>query len=339
VLVQDCANNETSQKYLFDFANALNREAEDCHYADKKNVFLINSAVPFEDGVLFSAYELGDGERYCSLYYIENGDITYHTLMSDCWSFNYTVFRNHTIAFGLSSEGTYGFGEGSLPDSVTVWFADGTTASQRFSNIPSKIVEGCEYFRQFGSGGYILVADGQTWIRDIKFYDKNGRERDDWRTYLKETDGEVYAWRDRAHEIWNYSIFNVMYGNDYGHEVNAVAPVRIYENGEELETEDFLLGNDIGLEYVWRNRNCYFYRGISKVHMASEIEIKGLRDGDDVLWVALDRDDGSTIQDYATLCSREAPAEKGNYMLIVRHNGSNFPVFENMYFTRCVRIV
>ena len=341
VLVQDYANNKTSRKYLNDFKNALYREPKTGNYVnfgDQEEVFLISAAVPFEDGVLICAYEMGGGETYCDLYYLEDGNITYRTLTSDCWSFNYTVFKNHTIAYGMSSEGEHGFGLGRLPESVAVQFADGTTATQRFSNIPYKSVEGWENCYEGSTDGYIFIANGQTWGKDIKYYDKDGRMRRDWRSYWKETGDEIYAWEGQSNQIWNFFIFNVMCRNDYRKAESAVTPVRICENGEEVETEKFLLDDSIGLEYVWRNRNCYF-RGISEVKKASEIWIKGLRDGDDVLWAALDRDDGSPIQDYATLCSREAPKKKGNYLLIVRHNGDHIPVFENMYYTKFVRIV
>lgn len=55
-----------------------------------------------DDGVLILAEFRGDGESHPELYYYEDGEILYSTVYSYAWGINYTVFKDHTILFGLS---------------------------------------------------------------------------------------------------------------------------------------------------------------------------------------------------------------------------------------------
>lgn len=55
-----------------------------------------------DDGVLILAEFRGNGESHPELYYYEDGEILYSTVYSYAWGTNYTVFKDHTILFGLS---------------------------------------------------------------------------------------------------------------------------------------------------------------------------------------------------------------------------------------------
>lgn len=83
VIVQDYANNETSTGILDEFADSINKEISCYENAEKylelsgKQQFIINAAVPFEEGALILGYSVYGSQEYCDLYYFENGQIIY----------------------------------------------------------------------------------------------------------------------------------------------------------------------------------------------------------------------------------------------------------------------
>ncbi len=346
VIVQDYANNETSATALEPFAKALNTELSLQEGADDRlalsgpEQFILNAAVPFEQGALICGHILVDGEDYTELYYIENGSIIYRTEYSECWSLNFTLFKDHTIAYGTS----IGWDNGVIMlDHVTAEFADGQTATQIFPNIPFISEK-----RGWADGivitdGYILVADGQTWVKDVEFYSDDGALYGDWRSELFDytVPGTVMqnVWAGQPNEIWTVYSYAPMRSNDTIVTLNDILgtdPLSVRANGHKAELHPFLLSELIGLEAVWRNNNSY--RSAVEVQLASDIGIQGLEDTDEVFWVSLDTDDGSCPPDYASLISSSPPDKAGNYCLLIHHDGNVALKHEAMYYVLFFRI-
>ncbi len=345
VIVQDYADNETSAAALKPFAKALNTELSLQEGADDRlalsgpEQFVLNAAVPFEQGALICGHTLSDGEVYTELFYFDNGSITYRTQNSDCWSLNFTLFKNHTIAYGTS----IGWDNGVVMlDYVTAEFADGQTVSQSFPNIPfvsekKGWADGIET-----TDGYILVADGQTWVKGIGFYSHDGALYDDWRSDLFSFSvlgsSKPYVWAGQPNEIWTVYSYAPMRSNDSIETVNEIIgtnPLTVRANGEEAVLHSFMLSEQLGVEAVWRNNNSY--RWAVEVSRASDIEIHGLEDNDEVFWVSLDADDGSSPPDYASLISSTPPDKAGKYSLLIHNNGIVLK-HQAVYFSLFVRL-
>ncbi|MGI5849865.1 MAG: hypothetical protein ACOX8Q_07355 [Christensenellales bacterium] len=341
VIVQDYAKNETSKRIIDTFAYALSEEVSLQENADYritisgKDVFMINACVPFEGGTLICGHILRDGEDYCKLYYFENGKITYGAQDSDIWSLNYTVFKDYTIAYGKS------LGWDDKQDKVTAEFANGQTVSQSFANIPFKSEKAGWKDGSIETNGYILVANGLTWIKNIEFYDKDGSIKDDWHSDMFHfnifNSGSAYVWNDQPGEIWTVYRYTQMLDKADRTIINEIVPLNIWINDENVEVEPFLINENIRIEYIWRNNNRY--RFAKEVKNISDIRIQGIQDDDEVIWVALDKDDGSPISDYTKICSNKAPAQKGNYCLIIRHNGDCVLKHEDMYFSMFIVLI
>lgn len=345
VIVQDYANNVTSMAALEPFAKALDAELCLQEGADERlalsgpEQFVLNAAVPFEQGALICGHTLVDGEDYTELYYIENGSIIYRTEYSECWSLNFTLFKGHTIAYGTS----IGWDNGVIMlDHVTEEFADGQTATQSFPNIPFVSEK-----RGWADGivttdGYILVDDGQTWVKDIGFYSHDGTLYDDWRSEL--FDGTTpdaitpFVWAGQPNEIWTVYSYTPMLNNDNTETIKETIgayPLTVRANGQEVVLRSFLLSEELGVEAVWRNNNSY--RWAVEVSHAADIDIQGLMGNDEVFWVSLDADDGSCPPDYKSLISSSPPDKAGNYCLLIHHDGVVLK-HQALYFALFVRI-
>ncbi len=326
VIVQDYANNETSMAALELFAKALDAELSAQEGANERlalsgpEQFVLNAAVPFEQGALICGHTLADGEDYTELYYIENGRITYRTEYSECWSLNFTLFKDHTIAYGTS------IGWDNGVNHVTAEFADGQTASQSFTNIPFISEK-----RGWADGvvitaGYILVADGQTWVKDIGFYSHDGTLFDDWRSelfgWIVLGSDTPFVWAGQSNEIWTVYSYTPMRSNDNTETIKEIIgsyPLAVRANGQEVVSRPFLLSEQLGVEATWRNNNSY--RWAVEVSHAADIDIQGLMENDEVFWVSLDADDGSCPPDYKSLISSSPPDKAGNYCLLIHHDG------------------
>ena len=341
VIVQDYANNETSLEVINLLADAINEEISNHDSAKKRldefgqDQFMINAAVPFEDGVLICGDTVRDGENYCNLYYFENGQIIYRTFDSDCWSLNYTVFKDHTIAYGKS----IGWDNGVImQDKVVAQFANGETSSHVFSNIPFKSEKEGWHDEEVITDGYILIADGQTWIENIEFYGKDGSVQNDWRSDLFVFD-ERDLWKGKSNKIWNAYCFTNMYTDEERAILYNQNPLYIIVNDVHIYFKTSLLSKEIGMEYIWRNNSYYLTSEIKDINDASEIEIIGLRDDYEVIWLNIDKDDGSHIADLNEIRLNEPPSQKGNYCLIVKHNYNQVFKDGELYFSMLVKIV
>ena len=347
VIVQDYANNETSAAALEAFTKALNMDISAQEGADDRlslsgpEQFVLNAAVPFEQGALICGHTLADGEDYTELYYIENGSIAYRTKYSECWSLNFTLFKDHTIAYGTS----IGWDNGVIMlDHVTAEFADGQTASQSFPNIPFiSEKRGCADGIVI-TDGYILVADGQTWVKDIGFYSQDGMLYDDWRSELFDCivlgSDTPFVWAGQPNEIWTAYAYAPMRSKEsqstWDEHITGTYPLTVRANGQEVVLRSFMLNEQLGVEAAWRNNNSY--RWAVEVSHAADIDIQGLADNDEVFWVSLDADDGSCPPDYASLISSNPPDKAGNYCLLIHHDGDTASKHVAKYYALFVRI-
>lgn len=338
VIVQDYANNKTSAKIFEAFADVINQEiagrekAEERLHSFGQDEFMIIAAVPFEDGVLICGDILSDGQDYCDLYYFEDDHIASRAMDSDCWSLNYTVFEGYTIAYGAS----IGWDNGVIMhDKVVAQFANGETARHNFSNIPFKSEKQGWHDEGVMTDGYILIAKGQTWVQNIEFYGKDGSVQDSWRSDLFAFD-DRHFWKEHS-TIWNTYWFTNMYSIDDVVTIQEITPIRLKIDGEQWYFNRMLLDEKIGMEYLWRNNNHLF--NLCEISNASQIEIEGLDHNDEMIWIDLEKDDGSPITDWRELQLDKAPTRKGNYCLVVRHNDQTVLKHSAMYFSIIIRIL
>lgn len=346
VIVQNYADNETSAAVLETFAKALNDEisrkegANDRLALSGPEQFVLNAAVPFEQGVLVCGHTLCDGEHYTELHYIENGSIAYRTQNSDCWSLKFTLFKNHTIAYGTS----IGWDNGVVMlDHVTAEFADGQTVTQSFPNIPFVSEKKGWADGIVTTDGYILVAEGQTWVKNIGFYSHDGTLYGDWRSqlidYIRSGSVTPFVWKGQPNEIWTVYSYIPMRSSEsistLAEHIIGSYPLTVRASGEQVVLQSFMLSDQLGVEAVWRNNNSC--RWAVEVSRAADIDIHGLEYNDEVFWVSLDADDGSSPPDYASLISSNPPDKAGNYCLLIHHDGIVLK-HQALYFTLFVRL-
>lgn len=337
VVVQDYSNTNTSKQVVNDFADVINEElaeldgSEDSLRWHGRKLFMINAAVPFEDGNLICGYTIMEGESYCNLYYFEDSSIKYRTFDSDVWSLNYTVFRGHTIAYGRSLR--WDNGKDIMQSKVNVQFANGQTVSNSFSNIP---FEDNEEWGEIDTDGYIAIADEQTWVKNIEFIGKSGEAENDWHSDLfKFTPPDL--WKDQPNEIWTVYRYNQMLSKDEMQKLWNQSPVRVFIDGEEIGTERFLIDELTNIEYIWRSNRNSNYNDVTKVNSVSNITFKGLDDKDELIWINLDEDNGSLEMCLDNLKLDAPPDKTGNYCLIIKHNGSFDLKNQNIFFSLFIR--
>jgi hypothetical protein len=146
----------------------------------------------------------------------------------------------------------------------------------------------------------------------------------------------AYVWEDQPNEIWTVYHYSPFFSDIDRAAHGSVPAISVLINGDEMETQRFLADDTQGLEVLWRNNNSYLFA--PEISSMSDIDIQGLSEGDEIIWVSLDRDDGSSPPDYAVLCSAEAPIQPGTYCLIIRHSGDAASEHQNLYFTLFVRL-
>lgn len=339
VVVKDYSNNDTSKQILNDFTDVINEELAEMAGSDDrlrwhgKKLFMIDASVPFEYGSLICGYIIMEGEAYCNLYYFEDSSIKYRTFDSDVWSLNFTVYRGHTIAYG----GFLGWHNGKviMQDKVNVQFANGQTVSNSFSNISFDYNDDSE---EVITDGYIAIADGQTWIENIEFIGNNGKVEDDWHSDLFKFT-LTYLWKDKPNEIWTVYRYNQMLSKDEMQKLWEQSPVSVFIDGEEIGAEHFLLDESINIEYIWRSNRNSNYNDVRKIKSVSDITIEGIDDKDEVIWIDLDKDDGSSEKCFDNLRLDTPPEEPGNYCLVIIHYGDNVLEHQDIYFSLFFRIV
>lgn len=222
-----------------------------------------------------------------------------------------------------------------MQDKVDVLFEDGQEVSYNFSNIPFQDNEECV---EIITDGYIAIASGQTWVKNIEFFGKSGEVEDDWHSDLFKF-GTPFIWRNQPNEIWNVYRYTQMLSEDEFQTLWNQSPVSVFIDGEEVRTERFMLDESIGIEYIWRSNKNINYSDVRKIKSISEITIEGLDDEDEVIWIDLDKDDGNLDVCFDKLKMDSPPEEPGNYCLIIKHNGDNNLQHQVIYFSLFIIIV
>lgn len=313
VIVQDYADNDTSKAVIDQLAFALNEEAAAREYNTAffgHEVFIIQAAIPFENGALICGRILHDGENPPELFYIENGQITHRTQSSDVWSLNYTVFKGHTIAYGSSLERWDN--ACIMQQRVSVQFANGESGSVVFGNRPYHNQKKHWDNAEVTTDGYILTANAHTWVQSLDFYGHDGRIDDECKMDLFDF-GRI--WAGQPNEAWNqYHFCEMLTQDEWDIILNTSSPdMRI--DGDSVMIERFLM-TEGDIAYIWRNSNAM--PSMYDVQDADKISFADIREDDALIWVALDQDDGSPDTDVNSLLSSSAPQQKGHYCVIVK---------------------
>lgn len=273
--------------------------------------FQLFAAEPFEEGaLLFAGYTID--QDFPELYYLE-GDKLYCAVGSEYFSLNYTVFRDHTISYGFTLDDA-----GSVNRSVkTVGsFANGETDE-------SLSCSGNGYWHR-----YILVADGQTWLSSIDFFDSEGGFVTDENSNQIGWNQDSYHWVGKPNEVWNVQRYTQMRDDtEYQHGL-----VLKYGGSWEYETEMHAFADDggAGIQYVWRSHNNLVNQGFAVP--AQEIFIKNLPSDAQIYWVDIERDDGKdeSIGELMERGGLLTPDEAGVYCLLVKANGFIHTLFINV---------
>lgn len=316
VVFQDYADTEASNLVLDDFAKVINLEiARQDPYQHRlkmfgRELFIINAAVSFDKGFLICGYILMEGESD-----------------SDCWSMNYTVFRDHTIAYGKSLGA-------AMQDKVLVYFADGQTVSCSLPNIP--FIDNEKWIGVL-TDGYIAIADGQTWIRNMESI---GRDCEIGNKHYSDmlSVSSLY-WKEENNQIWNIYRYTQMLSEDELKTLRELNPVSVSIADEVMRTERYLLNNETAKEYIWRSNNNVEYSKLKEIKSISEITIEGLDDKDEMFWIDLDKDDGSEKMCFDNLRLDTPTKKPGNYCLIIKHNGNSDLDNQDIYYSLFVIIV
>lgn len=212
-----------------------------------------------------------------------------------------------------------------------------------FPNIPSKgeierlqvDTDELSPCQKLVADGYILIADGQTWIKNIEFYGECGEVHNDWHSHIFNFDGRD-GWEGQRNEIWNtYNYVNMNTENDWNI-INEFMPIKVLVNGELNHIMPSIRYKQVGMEYIWRSNN--IFHKSAEVNDFSQIEIIGLHDNDEVIWIDIDKDEGSPITDYDKLKLDEAPKDKGNYCLIIKHSHEDI-IDADIYYSMLIRIL
>lgn len=266
--------------------------------------FQLFAAEPFEEGALLFAGYTRD-QDHPVLYYVE-GDKLFYTVGPEYFSLNYTVFKDHTVSYGITLAD-----EGDFKQSVKTLgtFANGA-AGEYISH------DNGDHFK-----GYILIAEGQTWLTSIEFFDSEGRFVTDEKSYQIGWNQDCYHWKGKPTEVWNVQRYTPM--NDitkYKYIVNRLMFRYGEAENEAAEMHAFASGG-AGIQYVWRSHNnlvnqCY-------AATSETIMIDNLPPGAQIYWVDIERDDG-TDEGVAELLVKgdlQTPDKPGAYCLIVKADG------------------
>jgi hypothetical protein len=326
-----CAGNETSTEYAPILINDPSLKSAG---SESELPFVIFAAVPFGDGALVLAGRAAD-QTFPALYYIHNGRIKAADKEGQYFYLNCTTYEGKTIYFGRMYEET---GGAAAATRVEAEFANGLKQSCSSGTLKS------EESNAGAAGGYILVADGDTWLADIAFYDQSGSLLSGRESVVSGMGLIVTGtgFPEGLELIKSQYYSQLLPPGVYPQYKNVV----ITAGGAAIETAHFY--GDVPPAFLWRNANNQAY---SKTIIAgSEYSVKvfppldefieyDLREdgeaiGEDagVFWFDTAADDG-TDKDYDEYLfqSVAAPETAGLYCVIIK--------YEECVYTALVRVV
>lgn len=304
VMPVDLVQNSLSEKYFPLLVKAYREslsEPDKAQAGGEEYPFQLFAIEPFENGVLLLAgYTIDQG--YSILYYMEEGKIISQASDSEYFSLNYTVYKNHTISYG------YTIDEGEKLAVKTM----GTFASGEVVERSSDVVE--NYKR-----GYILIADGQTWLSSIQFLDKDDRLVTDQNSNEIGWNQSSYHWMGKPTYVWNVQRYTQMLETPV-YQMDKYKPVIRYEDYEG-EMNVFAEDSSAGIQYVWRGHNNLWNE--METGPAESLAIDNLPDDAEVYWVNIEEDDGGSLGGKELLVKGDlqTPKTPGAYCLLVKAEG------------------
>lgn len=304
----DLVNNELSKKFFSALVKAYKstlKWPDNESFGRAEYPFSLFAIEPFEGGaLLFAGYT---ADSHPCLYYMEGNEVLAQITEAEYFSLNYTVFKNHTISYGIMLQSFNG------PDSVKVIgsFANGEVVERGSAN----------------QRGYILVASGQTWLSSIKFFDKYGNITEDERSGEIGWNQRYYHWKGKRTEIWNVQRYTQLLEkpkHEYNNNNNLM--IRFSNNDSEHEMNFFVDDPQAGWQYLWRGHNNLWNQCSGK---NLEISVNNLPENAQIYWVDIEKDDGSgnNISGLLVKGSLQPPKDPGSYCLIIRTGNLLYTMF------------
>jgi hypothetical protein len=314
IVPADLVDSHLSKQYfsaLVKHYKASIEEPDNTTYGLEGYPFQLFAIAPFENGALLLAGYTID-QDFPDLYYMEGEKVLFKVTEAEYFSLNYTVFKNHTISYGL----TLAEGESNRSVKTVGTFANGEVIERSSKPIGN-------YKR-----GYILIANGQTWLSSIKFFDQSGNFVTDETSDNIGWNESCYHWKDKPTEVWNVQRYTQMRNNTVDR--NAVNALVLRLGGDENENNEmhaFTDDGSAGIQYVWRSHN-NLNNGCA-VKSTQKIEIDNLPPDAEVYWVDIERDDGTdeNIADLLVRGDLQTPDKPGVYCLIVKADGMIHTLF------------
>lgn len=320
----DIADNETSRAYLPYLVKEAKRIQPDLEGSSSPYPFKLFAAVPFQGGALMLA-GTAISEDYPMLYYMVGEKVVAINYGAEYFSSNYTVFQGVTIAYGRMV-GVYTKNPYVYATGVKATFAGGQEVKAQ-SFVPDTLPD--------TQGGYILVADGETWLTGLEFYRPDGTLLTDM------THTDEYGWDQ---DSWLYrgtaaEIFNLQHLTQFSTwDEQPIAYTVITDGGISAPLNAFF-DDGMDISYLWRNNNILHHmRGsapsvpltvASYPDIITELDYPERTDGvplpnsAEVYWFDLSNEDG-TQKDFDALLKPGklvTPDEDGLYLLVIRDNG------------------
>ncbi len=323
----DLADNEISHAYLPYLVKEAKRISPYLEITDPglyEQPYKVFAAVPFKDGALLLA-GTAVSEDYPVLYYMVGENVIAVNDDAEYFSSNYTVFQGCTIVYGrmvgVYTEDPYVYATG-----VKATFANGQeTEAQSF--VSNKLPD--------TAGGYILAADGETWLSGLNFYRPDGTLLTDMtRTDEYGWDQDVWLYRGTAAEI-----FNLQHRTQFTTwPETARSYIATLDNGMSAPLSAFY-DDGTDLSYLWRNNNILHHMRdsapgvpltvasypdiITELDYPERSDGVPLPDSAKVYWFNLSNEDG-TRKDFNALLKPGklvTPDETGPYLLVIDEGG------------------
>ena len=324
----DLADNDISHAflpYLVLEAKRIYPDLEITNPGPYQEPYKVFAAVPFKDGALLLA-GTAVSQDYPVLYYMVGENVVAVNDDAEYFSSNYTVFQGCTIAYGRML-GEYTTNPFIYATGVKATFANGQETSVQ-SFVPDTLPD--------TAGGYILVADGETWLSSLDFYNSDGTLLTDM-THTVEFGWNKESWLYRSTDA---EIFNLQHLTQFS--TVDLQPAEAYaaipDNGASAQMIAFY-DDGMDISYLWRNNNILHQmmqcaagsalRVASYPPLAEWKDVSERSDGTplptdaQISWFDLSNEVG-TVKDYASLLvpgDLETPDKAGQYLLIIRDSG------------------
>lgn len=282
---------------------------------ERGHLINVYAARDFKDGTLAVADFAYEGEMFPDLFYIKDGAVVSRTYGTDPWSIHYTRLSGSTIAYGKS----FAWDGGILAST----HAEATFMNGRTDSIAMPVTAE----EKDSTTGFILIAEGDTWLGALAIYDSETLVTDD------HNDQFQYSGTTRA-SIFGRTCYLPMYTPEvWQRRFENSDKVKLIAGGERLGMTPLYKETGALLADTWRS--CEHRIMLFAVAPDALIPPEGLETGDilHVYWADISLDDGteegmarclsepigldSLVQGTKTgiLCS--TPGKPGQYVFII----------------------